>query len=74
MLAIAWGFIVLLLGLSQDQLFPGPAHWLIKLLHLLVGLSAIGLAELLARRSLARVPRTQPQPHRATQPAWGEER
>ena len=69
-LATAWGFIVPLLGLSQDQLLPGPAHWLIKLLHLLVGLSAIGLAELLARRGLARVPRGQP--HRSTQPAWGE--
>jgi hypothetical protein len=69
-LAIAWGFIVPLLGLSQDQLLPGPAHWLIKLLHLLVGLSAIGLAEVLARRGLARVPGTPPR--RAAQPAWGE--
>ena len=71
-LATAWGFIVPLVGLSQDELLPGPAHWLIRLLHLLVGLSAIGLAELLARRSLARVPGTPPR--RATQPAWSEER
>ncbi len=44
-LAIAWGLIVVILGLTQTQLLPGPAHWLIQLLHLLVGLGAIGQGE-----------------------------
>jgi hypothetical protein len=68
-LAIAWGVIVPILGLTQDQLLPGPAHWVIKVLHLLVGLGAIGLAEVLARRSLARI--RDPGPRPTTQPAHG---
>src|SRR5207245_7935478 len=54
-LAIVWGFVVPILGYSQDSLLPGPAHWLIQGVHLLVGLTAIGLAETLARRALIRL-------------------
>ena len=53
--AIAWGLLVPILGLTQASLLPGPAHWLIQVLHLLVGLAAIGLAETLARRGKARL-------------------
>ena len=49
-LALAWGLVVPVLGLTQTQLLPGPSHWIIQVLHLLVGLSAISLAETLARR------------------------
>lgn len=49
-LAFAWGLIVVVLGLTQTRLLPGPAHWLIQLLHLLVGLGAIGQGEGLAGR------------------------
>ena len=52
--AIAWGMIVPILGLTQDQLLPGALHWIIKVLHLLLGLGAIGVAEMLTRRGLAR--------------------
>src|SRR5438067_12793495 len=41
-LGIAWGLIVPILGLTQDQLLPGAAHWTIKALHLVVGIAAIG--------------------------------
>jgi hypothetical protein len=47
-LAIAWGLIVVALGMTQNQLLPGDAHWVIKVLHLLVGMAAIGIAERLA--------------------------
>ena len=47
-LAIAWGFLVVILGLTQTRLLPGPAHWLIPVFHLLIGLGAIGLGEGLA--------------------------
>jgi len=50
-LAIVWGLIVPVLGVTQTQLMPGGAHWVIQLLHLLVGLGAIGLSERLARMS-----------------------
>jgi hypothetical protein len=49
-LAIVWGFIVPVLGLTQERLLPGDAHWVIQVLHLLVGLGAIGQAEGLAAR------------------------
>jgi len=47
--AIAWSFIVPILGVTQVQLLPGRAHWLIEVLHLLVGLAAIGMGNRLAR-------------------------
>src|SRR5215510_3172480 len=47
--ALVWGLIVPVLGVTQTRLLPGPAHWLIQTLHLLVGLVAIGLAGALAR-------------------------
>ena len=49
-LAIVWGVVVVALGMTQNQLLPGPAHWVIQVLHLLVGLAAIGMAEGLAVR------------------------
>jgi hypothetical protein len=47
-LGIAWGLIVVALGMTQTRLLPGDAHWVIRLLHLLVGMGAIGIAERLA--------------------------
>ena len=38
------------LGLTQDQMLLGDAHWVIRVLHLLVGLGAIGQSEGLAVR------------------------
>jgi hypothetical protein len=49
-LAIAWGLAVAALGMTQDRLLIGDVHWVIKVLHLLVGLGAMGLAEGLAAR------------------------
>jgi hypothetical protein len=49
-LAIVWGVLVLALGLVQGGLLPGPVHWLVQVAHLLVGLVAIGLGEVLGGR------------------------
>jgi hypothetical protein len=46
--AFVWGLIVPVLGVTQTQLLPGAAHWLIRTLHLLVGVVAIVLADTLA--------------------------
>lgn len=54
-LAVVWGLIVPILGLTQAGLLPGPLHWIIRVLHLLVGLAAISLSEVLARRTLPRL-------------------
>lgn len=53
-LTIAWGVLVVALGMTQDSLLTGDLHWLIKVLHLLVGVAAVGQAEALARRALGR--------------------
>src|SRR6266851_2729593 len=52
--AFVWGIVVIALGMTQDSLLTGDLHWLIKIVHLLVGLGAIGQAESLAVRSLRR--------------------
>ena len=48
--ALAWGVVVPVLGMTQDSLVVGPAHVVVQILHLLVGVTAIGTGELLARR------------------------
>ena len=47
-LAIVWGVIVVALGMTQNQILPGSAHWVVQVVHLLVGLAAMGMAERLA--------------------------
>lgn len=44
-LALAWGVVLPVLGLTQVNLLTGGSHWVIQVVHLLVGLGAIGLAE-----------------------------
>jgi hypothetical protein len=48
--AIVWGLIVLLFGLNQRTILVGDLHWLIQVIHLLLGLSAAGLGEAIAGR------------------------
>lgn len=48
--AIGLGFLVLLLGLTQTSLMPGSGHLAIQLLHLLLGLAAVGFGEMLGAR------------------------
>jgi hypothetical protein len=53
-LALVWGVVVVALGMTQAAVLPGDLHWLVQVLHLLVGLGAIGQAESLATRTLRR--------------------
>jgi hypothetical protein len=53
--AFGWGILVVALGMTQDSLLTGDLHWLIKVVHLLVGLGAVGQAESLAVRTLRRL-------------------
>lgn len=48
--AIVWGLIVLLFGLNQRTILVGNLHWLIQVIHLLLGLGAAGLGEAIAGR------------------------
>jgi hypothetical protein len=42
--------LVLVLGLTRQRLLPGDGHWVIQVVHLLLGLGAIGRGEGLATR------------------------
>jgi hypothetical protein len=49
--AIVLAILVIALGVSQTRLLIGPSvHWIVQVVHLLFGLSAIGLGEAIARR------------------------
>jgi uncharacterized membrane protein len=48
--AVVWGLIAPILGLSQTQVLTGNGHWIIQVLHLLIGLGIITLGEMLAMR------------------------
>lgn len=43
--AVVWGFIVVGLGMTQQQILPGDFHWIIQVLHLIVGFAAVGISE-----------------------------
>ena len=45
------GLAVLALGMTQTRILPGSGHWIIQVLHLLLGMAAMGLGERLARRA-----------------------
>ena len=53
--AAVYGLIVPIVGLTQRDLFPGSAHWVIQVIHLLLGIGLLGLAENLATRAKARL-------------------
>jgi hypothetical protein len=57
-LAVAWGLVVIVFGLNQGLLVTGTWHWTIQVLHLLVGLAAVGQAEALGKR----IKRSDPAP------------
>ena len=44
------GFLLALVGLFQKQWLGGSNHWVIQVIHLLLVLSAIGLAEMISGR------------------------
>ena len=46
-----WGFVVAWLGIAQLRLLPGPRHWMIQVVHLLVGVVAMALTGMLSART-----------------------
>jgi len=53
--AFIWGLIVVALGLTQTALLTGSLHWVIEVLHLLLGIGLLDLADTLATRAKARL-------------------
>jgi hypothetical protein len=48
--AIVYGFFTVFFAMYMGNLVPGPAHEAIRVLHLLIGLGALGLAEMIGGR------------------------
>jgi hypothetical protein len=46
---LLWGGLVLWFGMTQATLLVGNLHWIIRVAHLLVGISALALVESLAK-------------------------
>jgi hypothetical protein len=53
--AALWGLVVPIVGLTQRELLPGSAHWVIQVIHLLLGIGLLALAESLATRAKSRL-------------------
>ena len=53
--AAVWGLVVVIVGLTQTSLLTGSLHWLVQVIHLLLGIGLIGLAERLATGAKARL-------------------
>jgi hypothetical protein len=49
-LTFIWGLIIPVLGIAQVNLMPNAAHWVIQVVHLLVGMVGMGLGEQLGAR------------------------
>ena len=40
------GLIIAIVGLSQQQILIGPSHWIVRVVHLLLAVIGIGIAEM----------------------------
>lgn len=48
--SILWGLLVAVFGMTMGRFLPGRSHEIIRVLHFLIGLGAIGFSESLAAR------------------------
>jgi hypothetical protein len=51
--AFLWGLALPAFGMAQAEILVGPLHWIIRVVHLLMGLIALGTADALAKHVLA---------------------
>src|ERR1017187_9436772 len=53
---LVWGLLTLAIGLFQQRILVDPSspHWIIQVIHLILGLGAIGLGEMVAGRAKRR--------------------
>ena len=53
--AVVLGLIVPIVGLTQREVFPGSAHWVIQVVHRILCIDLLAIAENLATRAKARL-------------------
>jgi uncharacterized integral membrane protein len=56
---LLWGLVIAALGFAQQGILMGDLHWIVRVVHLVIGLAAMPVAERLAPRS-TRGPVTAP--------------
>lgn len=44
------GLLIAIVGLSQQNILTGPSHWVVRVVHLLLAVIGIGLAEMAGAR------------------------
>ncbi len=49
-LVAVWALIMVVFGAMQARLMPGTAHWVVQVLHLLIGIAALGMGDQLGLR------------------------
>lgn len=53
---LVWGLALPAFGLRQATVLVGSMHWIVRVIHLLMGLAAMGIAGTLGQAFLAAVP------------------
>ena len=53
---LLWGVALPAFGMQQASMLAGSLHWIIRVLHLVMGLAAMALAGMLGQAILAAVP------------------
>jgi uncharacterized integral membrane protein len=48
---LLWGLVVAALGFAQQGILMGDLHWIVRVVHLVIGLAAMPIAEQLAPKS-----------------------
>jgi uncharacterized membrane protein YuzA (DUF378 family) len=49
--ALLWGLVIAALGFAQQGILMGDLHWIVRVVHLVIGLAAMPVAERLAPKS-----------------------
>jgi hypothetical protein len=49
--ALLLGLLVIVVGMTQSSLMVGPFHWVIQVVHLLLGILAVGIGQIVAARA-----------------------
>ena len=62
--AVVVGLLVLGLGFTQASLLPGSGHWVIQVVHLVLGMAAVGSGEMIGGRVRRRRQRRPPRSSR----------
>jgi hypothetical protein len=50
---VIWGLITPAIGFTQEKILPDGGHWIIQVVHLIIGVVALGLADRLPALTFA---------------------